>query len=114
MATENFQTDNLTGSRTVTAPKKFAAGSYFRGQLLGRIDATQTYAAYNAGGADGTENIRGVCNQTATLSGAGKLSVLVLGSAVNKAGIVDAAGDTLAVTDALTEAAQDGGIIIEG
>lgn len=108
-----YEDDNLLAGRTISQYKTAGAGSYFRGQVLGRVDASSTYAPYNSGGADGTENIRAICAADITLSATGKIPTYVSGTEVQAIGLTDENGDALTITAAIVENAQDSGIIIK-
>jgi hypothetical protein len=111
--TVDYLTEKLIGGNIVSAVKKASATDFFAGQLLGRTDSTGVYGPYNAGGADGLQNVRAVCIETRTLASAGALSVYITGTEVQSGGLVDNAGDPLTVTTAIIEAAQDGGIVVK-
>jgi hypothetical protein len=111
--TREFGTENLIGGRIVSAIKSAGAGTLYRGQLLGRTDATGVYVPYNAGGSGGAENIRAVVANTSVLGAPGVISVFITGSELMNTGIVAANGDALTVTTAIIEAAQDSGIVIK-
>lgn len=111
--TVTLVTEELIGGRVVSQPKAVAAGTYYRGQLLGRTDTTGVYGAFNAGGSAGLEKIRAVMGADLTLSGAGNTMVFVSGSEVNSKGLKASNGTTLTVTTAIIELAQDAGIIIK-
>ena len=103
----------LVAGRTVPAVKTCASATYHRGLLLGRNDATNVYSAWAAGASDGTENIRAVVIEDRELSAEGKVSVYVVGSEINKNGLVDSAGVKLTVTNSIIELAQDAGIVLK-
>jgi hypothetical protein len=87
----------------------FAAGSYVRGQLLGRVTASGLYGAYDPDGEDGTEIVRAVAVNTATLGAAGNGAIAK--GEFQKEGII-AANSGVTVDDALTGALFDAGIIL--
>ena len=106
-------TEELIGGRIVSQPKSLAAGTYYRGQLLGRTDATGVYGAFNAGGSGGLEKIRAVMGAGLVLSSAGNTMAFVSGSEINGKGLKASNGTALTVTTAIIELAQDAGIIIK-
>ncbi|MDR3355791.1 MAG: hypothetical protein LBO04_01215 [Spirochaetaceae bacterium] len=92
----------------------YAAGTYKKGQLLGRVDSTGVFGAYTAGVATGLEVIRAVCPDDFTVpSGGGKHHVLY--GEFSRAGVaaVMASLDTpVTLTDALVGMCFDAGIIL--
>jgi hypothetical protein len=111
--TENYNTEELVAGNIVSAVKSASATTYYRGQLLGRTDATGVYGPFNAAGSAGLEKIRAVCLTDTTLSTAGKLAVYITGSEVNGSGLKATNGTALTVTSAIIELAQDAGIVIK-
>jgi hypothetical protein len=86
-----------------------AAGTYVRGQILGRVTLTGVYAAYDPEGEDGTETVRAVAVNTVTLEAAGNGAVAK--GEFQKEGII-AANSGVTVDNALIGALFDAGIIL--
>lgn len=108
-----YITENLVAGGIVSATKTAATGTYKRGQLLGRVDSTSVYGAYNGADNTGLENVRAICAMDTVLSAPGKIATYITGSTVNARGIVDSAGDAVTVTATIIESAQDSGIVIK-
>lgn len=108
-----YEDDNLLAGNTISAYKDAPAGTYYRGQVLGRVTASNLYQAFNAGGADGTEKLRAVCAKDTVLAAQGKLPTYISGTEVMDIGLKDENGDALTVTTAIIENAQDQNIIIK-
>lgn len=106
--------DNLIGGEVINSALKSAgAGTYYRGQVLGRTDTTGVYGAFDPDGETGTENIKGICAADLTLAAAGSIPVYITGSSVTGSSLKDSAGESLTITSAIVENAQDNGIIIK-
>jgi hypothetical protein len=86
-----------------------AAGTYARGQFLGRVTATGVYAAYDSGASDGTQTIRAIAVNSQTLAAAG-YGAIAKGE-FQKEGII-AANSGVTVDDALIGVLFDTGIIL--
>ncbi|MDR1252919.1 MAG: head decoration protein [Treponema sp.] len=86
-----------------------AAGTYARGQFLGRVTDTGVYAAYDPDGDDGTETIRAVAVNSQTLAAAG-YGAIAKGE-FQKEGII-AVNSGVTMDDALIGALFDAGIIL--
>jgi hypothetical protein len=86
-----------------------AAGTYARGQFLGRVTATGVYAPYDPAAEDGTEIICAVAVNGQTLPAAGNGAIAK--GEFQKEGIV-AANPGVTVNDALIGALFDAGIIL--
>jgi hypothetical protein len=91
-----------------------AAGSYKRGQLLGRTDATGVYGAFDPDDDTGLEKVRAVCVNDAVLAAAGIMAIAR--GEFEKEGLV-ALNAGLAVpvtiTDAVIGQCFDAGIILD-
>jgi hypothetical protein len=105
--------EDLIGGEVKDSLKTMIAGTYFRGQLLGRITASNKYAKYNQAGGDGTEVPRAVCLRDEVTTGDESRQVYVTGSEVRAGGLKDDAGAALVVTDAIKEKLQDVGILVK-
>jgi len=105
-------TENLIAGEIRSANKPAAAAAYYRGQLLGRTDATGVYGAYNSGGTGGLEKIQAVCTSDITVGASGIIPVFITGSEVKGSSLKASNGTALTVTVAIVELAQDAGIII--
>jgi hypothetical protein len=91
----------------------YAAGTYKKGQLLGRITATGLYTAYVAGATTGAEVVRAVCPADFTAVANDRHAVLrgefsLQGVKVVMAGLTPA----VALTDILIGQCWDAGIIL--
>jgi hypothetical protein len=113
MAKITFGTENLVGSRSVTGYRLAAPATYHKGQLIGILNATGIATPFVDGGALGAELAKMVCMKDITLSVESLLPVYLPGSGVQKSGIVDAAGVTLAITQLVLINAQNNNIILE-
>jgi hypothetical protein len=85
------------------------AAAYTRGQLLGRVTASGLYKPYDPDGEDGTEIVRAVAVNTATLGAAGNGAIAK--GEFEKEGII-AANPGVTFTDIITGALFDAGIIL--
>ena len=110
--TTSYTTEGLIAGEFTSANKTASAATYYRGQLLGRTDATGVYGPFNAAGAGGLEKIRAVCVKDITLSSQGLIPVYINDSEVKGAYLKATDGTTLTVTSTIIELAQDAGIII--
>lgn len=108
-----YTEDNLIAGVIESAYKTADAATFHRGQLLGRVTASNKYAAWNSGASDGSEVIKAVCAADSVLTATGEIPTYINGSVVLGSALVDAAGDPLTVTDQIIEDAQDAGIIIK-
>lgn len=97
----------------------YAAGTYKKGQLLGRVDATGVYGAYNAA-ADpeepdeaGLQVIRAVCPDDFT-AGAGQKHHVLRGEfrRAGVAAVMASLAASVTLTDALAGMCFDAGIIL--
>jgi hypothetical protein len=86
-----------------------AAGTYTRGQFLGRVTATGVYAAYDSGASDGTQTIRAVAVNSQTLAAAG-YGAIAKGE-FQKEGII-AVNSGVTVNNVLMGTLFDAGIIL--
>jgi len=111
--TTTLNTENLIGGAIVTTNITVAAGTYFEGQALGRLTATDVYGNLNTGVSTGLEFFKAVAVADITLVAEGRMQVYTTGSELMKRGIVDGSGDQLTITNALTENARDNGIILK-
>lgn len=111
--TTTYNSDNLIGGDIKSAVKTAKAGTYKRGQHLGRLDSSNVYEGYNAAGSGGVEKFRAVVAADRVLAAEGKISTYITGSELMAGGLKDNAGAALTVTTAIIEAAQDHGIIIK-
>lgn len=111
--TENYVTEELVAGNIVSAVKTASAATYYRGQLLGRTDATGIYGPYNSGGSGGLEKIRAVCIKDTVLGAQGALMTYITGSEVQASALKASNGSALTVTTAIIELAQDAGIVIK-
>jgi hypothetical protein len=91
----------------------FAAGTYVRGQLLGRVTETGTYKAYDPSEEDGTEIVRAVSVNGVTLAAAG-VGAIAKGEFLKEAIVSINAGlpSPITVNDALIGTLFDAGIIL--
>ena len=108
-----YNTEDLVAGEIKSAQKDASTGTYYRGQVLGRVDSTGVYGAYNDADATGLENIRAICAKDQTLAAQGRIAVYVTGSEVKGSGLKDGNGDALTVDNTIIESAQDSGIIVK-
>lgn len=110
----SFPTENiLAGKNIVRSDAIFVAGTYKRGELVGRVTATGKYTTYDAGGVDGSEIIRAVCMKDITLVADGYLPIAK--GEFQKVGVTAImAGLTVPITvnDVILAACDDAGIIL--
>jgi hypothetical protein len=91
----------------------YAAGAYIKGQLLGRVDSTGVFGAYDPDDETGLEVIRAVCPDDFTAA-AGQKHHALRGEFSRK-GVSDAMASLaapVALTDALIGMCFDAGIIL--
>jgi hypothetical protein len=85
------------------------AAAYTRGQILGRVTASGLYKPYDPDGEDGTEIIRAVAVNPATLAAAGNGAIAK--GEFGKEGFI-AANPGVTFTDIIIGALFDAGIIL--
>lgn len=102
ITTSEYKTDKLIAGPVVTGTKQAVIDTYYRGMLLGRVDATGVYGAYDA---TGTYD---VLNETSIPNGA---TIVVNATVAGTPGTAVLSGDVLYVnstTDQTTaETARD-------
>jgi hypothetical protein len=86
----------------------YAAGTYKKGQLLGRVDSSGVFGAYSAAAENGLEVIRAVCPDDFTATTAGQKHPVLRGE-FSRAGVAAVMGS---LTDALVGMCFDAGIIL--
>lgn len=88
----------------------YAAGTYKKGQLLGRVDSTGVFGAYTSGNTTGLAVIRAVCPDDFTATTAGQKHPVLRGE-FSRAGVDKVMGPGV-LTDALVGMCFDAGIIL--
>ncbi|MDR3341809.1 MAG: head decoration protein [Treponema sp.] len=90
-----------------------AAGTYVRGQLLGRVTATGVYKAYTSGASDGTQVVRAVVVNDMNFE-AGSMGAIAKGEFLKESIIAVNAGlsTPIIVNDVLIGTLFDAGIIL--
>ena len=111
--TTTYNTEDLIGGAIFTTNITVAAGTYYRGQALGRLTATDVYGNLNTGVSDGLENFKAVSVADITLAAEGRMQVYTTGSELMKRGIKNGSGDQITLTQTLIENARDNGIILK-
>ena len=109
----SYTGEELIGGEIRSMRKTLTAATYYRGQLLGRVTASNKYAPYNSGASDGTEVARAICLRDEVIAADATREVYVNGTEVRAGGLVDGAGAKLTVTPAIIEALQDVGILVK-
>lgn len=109
----DYEDDNLVGGEVRTANKDVAAGTYWRGEPLGRLIADLSYVHLDTNATNGEALWTGTGAADVVLAAPGKIPVYVTGSELQAVGIVDSNGSALAMTAALVENAQDRGTLIK-
>jgi hypothetical protein len=108
-----YDTENvIVGAQALNAVP-YAAGTYKKGQLLGRIDATGVFGAYNASAETGLEVIRAVCPDDFTAT-AGQKHHVLRGefSRDGVKAVMASLAAPVTLTDALVGMCFDAGIIL--
>jgi hypothetical protein len=92
----------------------FKAGTYVKGQLLGRIDATGLYAPYAAAGDDGTQIVRKVCVKDSAIANDGDRAPVAHGefSLAGVKAVMAALAEPVALDDVLIGQCDDAGIVL--
>jgi hypothetical protein len=91
----------------------YAAGTYKKGQLLGRVDVTGVFGAYNAAAENGLEVIRAVCPDDFTAVENQKHHVLRGEfSRAGVAAVMASLADPVTLTDAIVGMCFDAGILL--
>jgi hypothetical protein len=113
MKRQAYDTENVrVGTRALNAVP-YAAGTYKKGQLLGRVDATGVFGAYTAGVSTGLQVIRAVCPDDFTATAGQKHHVLT--GEFSRDGVkavMASLGTPVTLTDALIGMCFDAGIFL--
>jgi hypothetical protein len=114
MAETAYRTEDIIVRAEIQNAAPYAAGTYKKGQLLGRVTATGAFKAYTAGASDGSQIIAALCPQDMTASAANPTGPIARGEFSRKGVAAVMASLTPAVTvdDPLAGQCWDAGIIL--
>ncbi|MDR0374403.1 MAG: hypothetical protein LBH85_01585 [Treponema sp.] len=123
MRSTSYNTENIIVKPRIQNAAKYAAGSYRKGQLLGRINATGLFTAYNPDfeldGDDnpiitGAETVRAVCPADIIIDSTVTTGPVARGefSRDGVAAVMASLASPITLTDALIGQCWDAGIIL--
>lgn len=109
----NYDTEGIIVNAQALNAVPYAAGTYKKGQLLGRVDTTGVFGAYDASASTGLEVIRAVCPDDFTAAAPQKRHVLRGEfSRAGVAAVMASLATAVTVDDALAGMCFDAGIIL--
>jgi hypothetical protein len=114
MAGVTYLTEDTFVSAKVQNLAPFAAGTYKRGQLVGRLTTNGKYTTYDAAGDDGSETIRAVVVNDAIVSSGGGYGAIARGEFIKEGvtAVMAGLGEPVAMNDSIVGQCWDAGIIL--
>jgi hypothetical protein len=114
MAWTSYNTEDVIVRAQVMNAAKYAAGTYKKGQLLGRLTANGVFTPYTSGVTTGAEIIAAVCPVDITIDTVVTTAPVARGefSRAGVAAVMASLGTPVALTDALIGQCWDAGIIL--
>jgi hypothetical protein len=114
MAATPYNTENIIVKARILNTAKYAAGTYKKGQLLGRITASGLFTAYDSEAETGAEIVSAVCPVDITINSSVPAAPVARGefSRQGVATVMASLGTPVTLTDALIGQCWDAGIIL--